>query len=90
MKPVELVERAICNSSKRGDLVLDPFCGSGTTVVACEKTGRRARVMELEPRYCDVVVKRWQDFSGNVAIHRATGKTFAEIGEVRHAAPSAA
>jgi DNA modification methylase len=90
MKPVELVERAICNSSKRGDLVLDPFCGSGTTVIACEKTERRARVMELEPGYCDVIVKRWQDLSGKVAIHRATGKTFAETGELRRAVPLAA
>ncbi len=90
MKPVELVERAICNSSERGDLVLDPFCGSGTTVITCEKTERRARVMELEPRYCDVIVKRWQDLSGKVAIHSATGKTFAEVGESRLAISSAA
>ncbi|MGH7857801.1 MAG: site-specific DNA-methyltransferase, partial [Candidatus Binatia bacterium] len=54
MKPVELVERAIRNSSKTRDLVLDPFGGSGTTLIACEKTGRRARLIELDPKYCDV------------------------------------
>jgi DNA modification methylase len=61
MKPVELVERAIRNSSKSRDTILDPFGGSGTTLIACEKTGRQARLIELEPRYCDVAVTRWQD-----------------------------
>lgn len=79
MKPVELVEIALENSSKRGDTVLDLFGGSGTTLIACEKTGRAARLMELDPRYCDVIVKRWQDFTGQQAIHADTGKTFAEI-----------
>ena len=83
MKPVELVERAIVNSSKRDGIVLDPFGGSGTTVIACEKKGRRARLVELEPRYCDVIIKRWQDFTEQAAIHRSTGKTFAEVGEQR-------
>jgi DNA modification methylase len=83
MKPVELVERAITNSSKRDGIVLDPFCGSGTTLIASEKKGRRARVSELEPRYCDVIIKRWQDLTGKQAIHRETGKTFAELNELR-------
>jgi DNA modification methylase len=59
-----LVERAIRNSSKTKDLVLDPFGGSGTTLIACEKTGRRARLIELDPKYVDVIVKRWEEFTG--------------------------
>ncbi len=59
MKPVELVERAIRNSSKPGDVVLDPFGGSGTTLIAAEKSGRIARLMELDPKYVDVIVRRW-------------------------------
>jgi DNA modification methylase len=67
MKPVELVERAIRNSSKGRDTVLDPFGGSGTTLITCEKTGRQARLIELEPKYCDVIVARWQEFTGQKA-----------------------
>jgi DNA modification methylase len=67
MKPVELVERALHNSSKTKDIVLDAFGGSGTTMIACEKTGRRARLIELEPKYADVIVKRWQEFTGKKA-----------------------
>ena len=67
MKPVELVERGIRNSSKTRDAVLDPFGGSGTTLIACEKAGRQARVIELEPRYCDVIVRRWEAFTGGKA-----------------------
>jgi DNA modification methylase len=64
MKPVELVERAIRNSSRPGDTVLDCFAGSGTTMIAAEKSGRLARLMELDPKYVDVVVRRWQEHSG--------------------------
>ena len=64
MKPVELVERAIRNSSRPGDVVLDPFGGSGTTMIAAEKSGRKARLIELDPKYVDVIVRRWQDFAG--------------------------
>lgn len=67
MKPVELVERAVRNSSKTRDIVLDPFGGSGTTLIACEKSGRRARLMELDPKYADVIVRRWEDFTGKKA-----------------------
>lgn len=67
MKPVELVERAIHNSSKSRDIVLDCFGGSGTTLIACEKTGRQARLIELDPKYCDVIVKRWEEFTGKTA-----------------------
>ena len=79
MKPVELVERAIRNSSKGRDTVLDPFGGSGTTLIACEKTGRQARLIELEPKYCDVIVRRWQEFSGKEATLDGDGRTFAAI-----------
>lgn len=64
MKPVELVERAINNSSKSRDIVLDSFGGSGTTLIACEKLGRQARLIELDPKYCDIIVKRWEEFTG--------------------------
>ncbi len=67
MKPVELVERALRNSSKSRDTILDPFGGSGTTIIACEKTGRQARVIELDPKYCDVIVRRWEAFTGEHA-----------------------
>ena len=67
MKPVELVERAIRNSSKTKDLVLDPFGGSGSTLIACEKSGRRARLIELDPKYVDVIIKRWEEFTGQKA-----------------------
>ena len=67
MKPVELVEQAIKNSSKSDDIVLDVFGGAGSTLIACEKTNRKCRMMELEPKYCDVIVQRWQAFTGKQA-----------------------
>lgn len=76
MKPVELVERALKNSSKVSDVVLEPFGGSGTTLLAAERTQRIARLIELDPKYVDVIVKRWQDFTGKDAIHSVTGETF--------------
>jgi DNA modification methylase len=79
MKPVELVEIPIQNSSKGHDVVLDLFGGSGTTLIAAEKNGRTALLMELDPRYCDVIVKRWQDFTGKIAVHAETGQPFAEV-----------
>lgn len=86
MKPVELVERAIRNSSKGRDTVLDPFGGSGTTLIACEKAGRSARLIELEPKYCDVIVRRWQEFTGREATLDGDGRTFAEVAGDRVAA----
>ena len=83
MKPVELVERALRNSSKTRDTVLDPFGGSGTTLIACEKAGRQARLIELEPRYCDVAVTRWQRWSGLTATLAGDGRTFEEIAAAR-------
>jgi DNA modification methylase len=79
MKPVALVKQAITNSSKIADIVLDPFCGSGTAIVACEKTSRRARCIELEPKYVDVSVRRWQKLTKQNAILQSTGKTFDEV-----------
>ncbi len=70
------MERAVRNSSKTRDIVLDPFGGSGSTLIACEKTGRQARLIELDPRYVDVIVKRWQDFTGGVALHALTNQPF--------------
>lgn len=79
MKPVDLIEYPITNSSKRGDVVLDLFGGSGSTLIACEKTGRVARLMELDPRYVDVIIRRWQEYTGKVARLDDTGETFAEV-----------
>jgi len=76
MKPVELVERAIRNSSRPGDVVLDPFGGSGTTLIAAEKSGRVARLIELDPKYADVIVRRWQDWTGQQATREADGLAF--------------
>jgi DNA modification methylase len=76
MKPVALVERAIRNSSKSRDIVLDTFGGSGTTMIAAERTGRRARLVELDPKYVDVIVQRWQGTTGGSASHAITGEGF--------------
>ena len=78
-KPTALAERAINNSTKINNLILDYFGGSGSTLIACEKTNRKARLMELDPIYVDVIVQRWQDFTGKKAIHEKTNKTFDEI-----------
>jgi DNA modification methylase len=67
-KPVEIVEKAINNSSKSGDIILDVFGGSGSTLIAAEKIGRCARLMELDPKYCDVIVQRWEEFTGKKAV----------------------
>jgi len=76
MKPVELVERAIRNSSRPGNSVMDPFGGSGTTLIAAEKTGRIARLIELDPKYVDVIVRRWQDWTGKQATRESDGVAF--------------
>jgi DNA modification methylase len=77
VKPIRLVADAILDASARGDIVLDPFLGSGTTLMACQRVGRRCRGMELDPRYVDVVIRRWQRDTGEAAIHVASGQTFA-------------
>jgi DNA modification methylase len=76
-KPVELAEKAILNHSV--GIVLDLFGGSGSTLIACEKTNRHARLMELDPKYCDVIIKRWQDFTGKIATHAETNQPLAEV-----------
>ena len=79
MKPVELVERAIENSSRPGNIILDAFGGSGTTLIAAEKTGRIARLIEMDPKYCDVIVRRWQEWTGKEAVREADGATFDSV-----------
>lgn len=83
MKPVDLVERAIRNSSRPGDVVLDPFGGSGTTLIAAEKSGRVARLIELDPKYVDVIVRRWEEFTGKQATLEGDGRTFEEVSSER-------
>lgn len=78
-KPVALGEEAINKTTRSRAKVLDLFGGSGSTLIACEKTGRISRMMELDPKYCDVIVTRWQAFAGKQAIHEASGKTFDEM-----------
>jgi len=78
MKPIELVERALKNSSKSHDIVLDSFGGSGSTLIACEKLGRQCRMLELDPKYVDVIVKRWEEFTGKEAVHAETGVLFSK------------
>ena len=77
-KPVDLVGNALANSSKPGQVVVDLFGGSGSTMIASEKTGRVARLMELDPRYVDVIVRRWQQYTGKSAVHAVTGQAFGE------------
>ena len=83
MKPVELIEYLISNNTKGRDVVLDTFGGSGSTLIACEKISRDCFMMELDPKYCDVIVKRWQEFTGKSAVHEQSEQTFAEMQESR-------
>jgi len=80
------VERAIRNSSKTKDIVIDPFGGSGSTLIACEKAGRQARLIELDPKYVDVIILRWQEFSGGTAVLEGDGRRYEEIAAGRAAA----
>jgi DNA modification methylase len=79
MKPVALIEQAVKNSSREGDLVLDPFGGSGSTLIACQKTGRSGRLIEIDPLYVDVIVRRWQEFTGREAVLEGAGRSFAAV-----------
>ena len=83
MKPVELIERAIRNSSKSRDIVLDLFGGSGTTLIAAERTGRSARLLELDPKYADVIVERWQNLTGQAAVLDGEDRTYNDLREAR-------
>ena len=86
MKPVALVERAIRNSSKTQDIVLDPFGGSGSTLIACEKAGRQARLVELDPKYVDVIILRCAGLLGQAAVLDGDGRSYEEIAASREAA----
>jgi DNA modification methylase len=92
VKPAVLVADAIKDCSRRRQIILDPFAGSGTTLIAAEQTGRRARVLELDPLYCDTIIRRWQAFTGKRAQHGDTGPSFEEMEEQRlaEASPMAA
>lgn len=76
MKPVDLFRYQVENSSRKNETVLDLFGGSGTTLIACEQASRQARLMELDPKYCDVIIRRWQEFTGKAAVREADGATF--------------
>ena len=88
VKPVALVADAMRDCSRRGDIVLDPFMGSGTTILAAEKVGRRGYGIEIDPLYVDVAIRRWQEFTKRDAILLATGQTFDEVAAERSASPA--
>lgn len=79
MKPIPLVAKAVVNSSKIGDIILDPFGGSGTTLIACDETDRKCFMIELDPKYVDTIIRRWQKHTGKSAILESTGKSFDEV-----------
>ena len=83
MKPVELVERALLNSSAEGQVVLDAFAGSGSTLIGAEKCRRRGRLLELDPGYADVIVERWQQYTGGVATLEGSRQSFGEVRATR-------
>jgi len=82
-KPIECMRRPILNNSKRGEAIYEPFCGSGTTLIACEMEGRKCYAIELNPAYIDLIIHRWQDYTGKQAVHAETGKTFEQISRER-------
>lgn len=81
VKPLALICDILLDCTVKGDLVADPFAGSGTTMISCEKLGRKARVMELDPAYCDLIIRRWQHWTGEIAIRVADGVTFGALEE---------
>ncbi len=85
-RPVECMRRPIGNNSSPGQAVYEPFCGSGTTVIAAEMSGRACHAIELSPAYVDVAVRRWQDFTGQQAVLDGDGRPFHEVEEARRAA----
>ena len=78
MKPVELISKMLRNSTRQGDVVLDLFGGSGSTLISCEMLGRQARLMELDSKFVDVIVQRWEEFTGKEAVLESNGLTFKE------------
>jgi DNA modification methylase len=89
VKPVAMVADAILDCSARGDIVLDGFVGSGTTVIAAERTGRRCYGMELDPGYIDTIIRRWQKLTGGSALHSASGRSFDDLADAMEAADAA-
>jgi DNA modification methylase len=87
VKPAALTADAIKDCSRRGDIVLDPFGGSGTTLIAAQKSGRRARLIEYDPAYCDVILRRYEATTGDRALLAESGQTFEDIGEQRIGSP---
>jgi len=87
-KPVELVERALINSSKAGDVVADFFAGSGSTLIGCERRGRHARLMEIDPKYADCIIRRYQEYTGKQAVLDGYGSSFDEVALERAGAPA--
>ena len=87
-KPVALIADAMRDCTRRGDVVLDTFSGSGTTIMAAERIGRRAYAMEIEPRYVDVAIRRWQAFTRKDAVHAETGRTFDQLTAERSSTPN--
>ena len=85
MKPVDLISYPILNSSRNGDVVLDSFAGAGSTLIACAKHGREARLLEIDPKYCDVIIRRWQEWSGEKA-YNEEGQSFEQVSNDREAA----
>ena len=83
VKPVALIIDAIKDCSRRGGVVLDAFGGSGTTLIAAHRTGRVARLLEIDPLYVDVIIRRWEALTGEQARHAESGQTFAECASAR-------
>lgn len=83
VKPVALVADSIRDCTRRSDIILDPFAGSGTLFIAAERTGRKAYALEIDPHYVDVAIKRWQNYTGKRAIHAESGLTFEETEATR-------
>lgn len=81
VKPVAMIADAIMDCSNMGEIILDPFGGSGSTLIAAERTKRKAKLIELEPKYCDVIIKRWQAMTGKDAVHKQSGRTFSQLYE---------
>ena len=90
VKPTALVIDAIRDCSHRGEVVLDPFGGSGTTLIAAQRTGRRARLIEIDPAFCDLIVRRWQRLFGTAATRESDGLSFDEVQSMDGSAPSSA
>jgi len=83
VKPVALVADALRDCSRRGEIVLDGFGGSGSTLIAAEKTGRQARLIEYDPLYCDTIIRRWQAYTGKHAKLASTGERFEDVADHR-------